>query len=178
MPALVIIDVQRGLCRDAAGTAPIDTVIGQINLLAMRARAAAVPLIVVQHHEPAGPLRAGSDDWQLDPRLTPLPDALLVPKATPDAFHETGLAAALARMGVGELVVCGLQTEYCIDTTVRRALALGYGVTLPADAHATSDNGILSAAQIVAHHTLTLSRIDSFAQRVTVVPAAQWQPRH
>ncbi|MBU6335759.1 MAG: cysteine hydrolase [Chloroflexi bacterium] len=176
MPALVIIDVQRGLCRDAAAADPIDAVIGRINLLVARARAAAVPLIVVQHHEPDGPLRAGSDDWQPDPRLTPLPDALLVPKHTPDSFHGTALGAILTRLGSAELVLCGLQTEYCVDTTARRALALGYGVTLVGDAHATADNGILTAAQIVAHHTLTLSRIDSFARRVTVCAAAAWRP--
>jgi len=38
---------------------------------------------------------------------------------------------------VGRLAVCGLQGEFCVDSTVRRVLALGYPVTLPSDAHST-----------------------------------------
>jgi nicotinamidase-related amidase len=68
--------------------------------------------------------------------------------------------------------VCGLQSDFCIDSTVRRALALGYPVVLLSDAHSTIDNGVLSAAQIVAHHTQTLRHVDSFGPRVTTVAAA------
>lgn len=63
------------------------------------------------------------------------------------------------------LVVCGFQSEFCVDTTTRRALALGYPVTLVADGHSTTDNGVLSAAQISAHHNATLTNIVSFGPR-------------
>ena len=53
----------------------------------------------------------------------------------------------------------------------RRALALGYPVTLLSDAHSTIDNSVLSAAQITAHHNETLSNITSFGPRVRAVPS-------
>lgn len=57
---------------------------------------------------------------------------------------------------VKRLVVCGLQTEYCVDTTVRRAFSLGYEVTLAANAHSTWHGEVLPAAQIIAHHNSVL----------------------
>jgi len=56
---------------------------------------------------------------------------------------------------------------------VRRALALGYHVTLAADAHTTLDNGVLTAAQIAAHHNATLAQMTGFGPRMTVVRAAE-----
>jgi nicotinamidase-related amidase len=74
---------------------------------------------------------------------------------------------------ITELVICGLQSEFCVDTTTRRALALGYPVTLVADGHSTRDNGVLSAAQITAHHNHTLANISSFGPRARPVLADQ-----
>ncbi|MBV9330399.1 MAG: isochorismatase family protein [Alphaproteobacteria bacterium] len=64
------------------------------------------------------------------------------------------------------LIVCGMQTEYCVDTTVRAAHALGYKVTLVSDAHSTGNTQALSAGDIIAHHNLTLA--GDFAE---VIPA-------
>jgi nicotinamidase-related amidase len=54
------------------------------------------------------------------------------------------------------LVVAGIQTEYCVDTTCRRAYSLGYDVTLVQDGHSTWDTPDLCAPQIIAHHNRTL----------------------
>ncbi|MNW18398.1 Isochorismatase family protein [compost metagenome] len=69
------------------------------------------------------------------------------------------------------MIVCGAQSDFCVDTTVRRALALGYEVVLVADAHSTLDNGVLVAAQIIAHHNTTLGNMSSFGVRAAVVLA-------
>jgi nicotinamidase-related amidase len=72
---------------------------------------------------------------------------------------------------VTELVLCGMQSDFCVDTTTRRALALGYPVVLVSDGHTTVDNAVLSAAQITAHHNETLTNITSFGPRVRALPA-------
>ena len=59
-----------------------------------------------------------------------------------------------------------------MDSTVRGALARGYPVVLLADAHSTMDNGVLSAAQISAHHNATLANVDSFGPRERAIAAA------
>jgi len=58
--------------------------------------------------------------------------------------------------GIKKLVITGLQTEYCVDTTCRRAYSLGYDVVLVKDAHSTWDSGDLSAQQIIDHHNNVL----------------------
>jgi len=85
------------------------------------------------------------------------------------------LSELLASRGVTDLIVCGLQSEFCVDSTVRRAMALGYPVVLVADGHTTVDNGVLSAGQIAAHHNWTLSNIESYGPRTTAVLAAEIQ---
>ncbi|MCY1462631.1 Isochorismatase family protein [compost metagenome] len=71
------------------------------------------------------------------------------------------------------LVICGLQTDYCVNATVRQALKLGYDVVLAADAHSTVDNGNLSAEDIIAEHNKDLAHLTGSVARIDVVPAAK-----
>jgi nicotinamidase-related amidase len=82
---------------------------------------------------------------------------IVIQKNTPDAFYKTNLCEKLESKGIRNLIVAGLQTEYCVDTTCRRAFSLGYNVTLVKDAHSTWDTSILSAEQIIEHHSSVLS---------------------
>lgn len=82
------------------------------------------------------------------------------------------LQTSLLARDVDQLIVCGLQCNCCVDSTVRKSFALGYPVVLVADAHSTVDNGVLSVAQIPAHHSVTLAGISSFGPKVTLRKAA------
>jgi nicotinamidase-related amidase len=73
---------------------------------------------------------------------------------------------------VSELIICGMHTEFCVDTTSRRALALGYPVILIEDGHTSAGNAVLSAAQVIAHHNATLTNISSFGPRVRTIASA------
>lgn len=169
--ALLVIDMQQALCAGEWAMSEADRVIDTINGLSAKARAAGVPVILIQHEEGEGPLQFGHDGWQLTGALAIAHDDLRVRKRTPNSFHETNLRQLLVERHVERLVVCGLQSDFCVDTTVRQALALGYEVALASDAHCTMDNGVLKAAQIVAHHNATLANMTSFGRRVAVVPA-------
>lgn len=169
--ALLVIDVQHALCTGDYAAFDIERVIERINAIAAQARTTGAPVVFIQHEEADGPLQPDSAGWQLADGLSALPQDLRVRKTACDSFHETDLQALLQQRSITRLVVSGLQTDFCVDTTVRRALALGYEVVLVGDAHSTIDNGVLSAAQIVAHHNVTLSNLTSFGPRVEVVPA-------
>jgi nicotinamidase-related amidase len=165
--ALLVIDVQKALCAGPYAAFDSPRVIDRINLVSARAREAGAPVILIQHESQGGPLDRGTDGWQLADGLVAQDTDIRLDKAATDSFHRTELQAILQRLGIDRLVICGLQSEFCVDTTTRRALALGYPVTLVSDAHSTQDNGLLTAAQISAHHTLTLANISSFGPRVT-----------
>jgi nicotinamidase-related amidase len=171
--ALLVIDVQQAMCAGEWAAFDIDRVIERINAVSAQARAAGSPVVLVQHEEDDGPLKHGTDGWQLAEALATHPADLRVRKQTPNSFHRTDLHPLLQGRGITQLVICGLQSEFCVDSTVRGALALGYDVVLVADAHTTLDNGVLSAAQISAHHNATLGNMTSFGPRVSTVPAAE-----
>lgn len=170
--AVLVIDVQQGLCDDASegeGAAhDCAGVIRRINRVTAKARAAQAPVIFIHHESTAGYLAYQSDDWQLAHGLHSQPSDLKVRKTTPDSFLRTNLQALLAEHGVQRAVVCGMHTEFCVDTTTRRALALGYPVTLVADAHTSAGNTALTPQQVIAHHNATLSNISSFGPVVTL----------
>jgi nicotinamidase-related amidase len=170
--ALLVIDVQRGLFDAAPRPFEAELVIGRINALTARARKAGVPVLLIQH-EDAGDLVHGSSNWQLEQNLAVVADDLKVRKTTPDSFLGTPLQELLAQRGIEQLVVCGYACEFCVDTTVRRAAALGYPVILAADAHTTHDKTHATGAQIRAHHNATLAGISSFGPVIEARPAAE-----
>nr|MDP2192515.1 cysteine hydrolase family protein [Rhodoferax sp.] len=160
--AVLVIDVQRGLCEGEYETFESARIIDHINQVTSRARAAGALVVVIQHESKSGPLTHGSQGWQLAPALHTAAIDTLLRKTAADSFHLTELDALLQRSAVTELVIGGMQTDFCVDTTTRRALALGYPVVLVSDGHTTLNNKHLSAAQIIEHHNETLSNISSF----------------
>lgn len=170
--ALLVIDVQQGLCDGATPPFELRAVIARINVLAAKARAAGAPVIFIQHEGKAGYLEHGTAAWRLHRDLRVENSDLTLRKTATDSFHRTELQAVLQRHGVTELVVCGMHTEFCVDTTIRRALALRYPVVLVADAHTSEGSAVLAPALVIAHHNDVLSNISSFGPRVRPVPAA------
>ena len=170
--ALLIIDVQSVLCAGESEAGDVEEVIGRINMVSRKARTAGALVVVVQHETTDGAMDYGTDNWKLAPSLELHGTDVILRKTASDAFLHTELSEVLASRAITQLIVCGLQSEFCVDSTVRRAMALGYPVVLVADGHTTVDNGVLSARQIAAHHNKTLSSIESYGPRTTAVPAA------
>lgn len=124
---------------------------------------------VVQHEQHGTVLEFASDGWKLQPDLEIGAKDVFVRKTTPDSFQNTELQRILKDRDIASVAVCGYATEFCVDTTVRRAAALGFSVTLVGDAHTTHDKSQLPAIQIRNHHNLTLSNIKSFGPEIRVV---------
>jgi nicotinamidase-related amidase len=170
--ALLVIDVQRGLFDPEPRPFEADAVVARINALTARARAADIPVVFVHHETPTGALMLGSDGWKLEAGLHVEPRDAIVRKATPDAFLRTELEELLGSWSVDHLVVCGYASECCVDTTVRRAAALGYAVTLAADAHTTHDLPHATASQVRLHENTVLPSLDSFGPKIQSVASA------
>lgn len=171
--ALLIIDVQHGLFDPVPRPHEADATLDRINALAARARLAGVPVVLIQHESASGALVHGSPGWQLAQRLEVADTDHRVRKTTPDSFLRTNLQALLDGWGAQEVVVCGYASEFCVDTTVRRAAALGLRVLLAADAHTTHDKAHASGAQIRGHHNATLPGITSFGPVISAVVSAE-----
>jgi len=171
--ALLIIDVQQGLFATEPPPALAEMVINHINQLTAWARIQQYPVIFVMHEKPDSELAYQSAGWQLPGAVQQQPNDLFSRKTAPDAFLRTELQPLLKSLAVEQLIVCGYASEFCVDTTVRKAAALGYPVTLVADAHTTHDKTHASAATISAHHNATLPAISSFGVRIQAVTTAE-----
>jgi nicotinamidase-related amidase len=170
--ALLIIDVQRGLFDQHPRPDDADAVVDRINALAARARDAGAPVVFVHHETQGDELKYGSQNWILAQRLDLQVSDITLRKTTPDSFLRTDLIALLAGWKTTRVVICGYATEFCVDTTVRRAAAQGFSVIIAADAHTTHDKEHASGAEIRRHHNATLAQIDSFGPRIEAVASA------
>ena len=169
--ALTIIDVQVGII-DGLRAYHGREVLEQINMLLAKARASKMPIVYIQHDGEVGhPLEVGSSGWQIHSAIKPRDEDLVIRKRASDSFFETTLQRELEARGIKNLIVAGCMTEYCVDTTSRRAISMGYDVTLVSDAHITVDNKLLTAAQIIAHHNALLDGFDAGSHMITVTPA-------
>jgi nicotinamidase-related amidase len=170
--ALLIIDMQilPFIWKDHGGKALLDeeSLLNNTEALIKRARKANIPLIYVMHSEETGSLRAeGQPLWQVHPLIAPQEGDRLVTKYFADSFYQTSLGDVLAEEGIKNVVLCGIQTEFCVDTTCRSAFGHGLGVELASDCHSTYDSDELTARQILNHHNSIL------AQFAAIKPAEQ-----
>jgi nicotinamidase-related amidase len=153
--ALLIIDVQSAFFDKSYNVYAYrgEEYLARIKALISRARKAGVPVIYVQHDGTNGtPWEPGTPGWPIHPDIAPREGELVIRKPTPDSFYRTTLQAELDSRGIRRLIVPGIQSDWCVDTTVRRAYSLEYDVTVVEDAHTTFDTEILKAPQIIAHH--------------------------
>jgi nicotinamidase-related amidase len=171
--ALLVIDVQRGLFDKLPRPHEAEAVVDRINSLAARARDARVPVVFIHHETQDGELEYGTENWQLAQRLRFEAGDVTLRKTTPDSFLRTDLSALLTAWSATRLVICGYASEFCVDTTTRRAAALGFPVVLAADAHTTHDKDHAPGAEIRKHHNATLSNIESFGPRIEALAAAE-----
>lgn len=162
---LLVIDIQRGAF-DGVRFPPIDSpepFVANARALVDAARAADHPIVFVQHCEttPGEVFEEGSEHWQLHEALRPEPASNpredVLKKYASSAFEGTDLDARLKALGADTLVVCGLQSEFCVSNTTRSALALGYKVLLAEDGHNTWPSQGRSAAEIRAEVNAVLA---------------------
>lgn len=155
-PAVIVIDMQKKVYETIPSPFEAEAVIERINTVCSRARAQGIPVIFSQH-QAEGFLEQGSDGWQLVTGLLTGSADIFLQKTAGDAFTNTALQQILEEKGVDHLIIMGFASEICVDSTTRRAAALGYSIQLVADAHTTHEKAHLSAAKIREHHNLTLS---------------------
>jgi len=158
--ALMIVDVQQGMFALPSPLYRGEEVVGRIAGLLERARQASAPIVHIQHDGgPGHVLAKGSAGFPHHPRVTPREGELLVEKRESSAFHGTDLDARLRGAGIDRLVITGMQTEMCVDSACRAAVAHNYRVALVSDGHTTFDTPVLSADRIIAHHNRLLGRV-------------------
>lgn len=176
-PVFIVIDIQNDYFPDGAMALDQVELAARVGKRALdHARANNLPVIIVQHiavKPEATFFRPNTLGAEIHPWFVPKAGEQHVIKHFPNAFRDTDLAERLQRLGADELVICGMMTHMCIDSTVRAASDQGYSVTLLGDATATRSLSFQNRmAPALAVQTSILAALHgSFADVVTV---AKW----
>lgn len=150
--ALLVVDVQTAMMEDH----PYEEValIDNIGRTIAAFRNAGLEVVYVRHDGGAGdPLQAGTPGWQIYNGIAPAEGEKIFDKRVCSAFKDTGLHEYLRDRDIRTLVVMGMQTEYCVDTTVKVAFELGYKVLVPEGTTSTYNNGVFAAKDLIDFYT-------------------------
>lgn len=139
--ALIVIDVQQGFNEEFWG--PSNNPECEVNILALleKWRSNDWPVVLVRHDSISlhSPLRPGQPGNDFMPGIAGKHD-LLITKTVNSAFYGTpNLADWLKKEAINSVVICGITTNHCCETTARMAGNLGYEVTFVIDATRTFD---------------------------------------
>jgi nicotinamidase-related amidase len=137
---LIVVDVQESFRqRDMWRAVNNPRVAERAGELAAAARAAGDLVVWVLHSEPGTGtvFDPASGHVRLMDELVPEPGEPVLTKTSHNAFTTTNLQQLLTSRGIREIVVCGIRTEQCCETTARVGSDLGFGVTFVTDATAT-----------------------------------------
>ncbi|WP_119270372.1 cysteine hydrolase family protein [Taklimakanibacter deserti] len=151
--ALIIIDMQQGSFTEATPRHDATGLVDRLNSLADAVRTRNGAVIFVQHDGPeSDPHHPDLPGWKLLPTLDARSKDAIIRKKSCDAFLHTRLEEFLQSHSIERLIITGCATDYCVDTTVRSALARGYSTIVPSDGHTTMNRVHLPAEKIIEHH--------------------------
>ena len=147
--ALVVIDLQKGLASRPM-VHPMSVIVGNSARLAATFRAHGLPVVLVNATGTApgrtqtpgrGSGQFPPDFAELMPELDAQPSDILVTKQRWGAFTGTSLHDTLQELGVTQVVVTGVATQFGVESTARSAHELGYHVVLAVDAMTSGEGG-------------------------------------
>lgn len=157
MYALLILDFQVGLVHGPEKPWRCEALLETVNTLMEKARSAGAPIFLARHIGPAGsPIEPDSPLTKIAQELKLLGGEGVFEKRRPNALEMTDLAENLRAREATGVVITGMKTQYCVDSTCRAARDLGFDAVLIADGHTCSDTPLMKAKDIVAHHNATL----------------------
>ncbi|WP_070001173.1 cysteine hydrolase family protein [Cellulosilyticum sp. I15G10I2] len=164
--AMIIIDMQTALIEKNPYNK--NKVLDNIKTILTSCRAHKIPVIYICHDDGIGTeLEAGSKGWKVFEDIAPLNDEVIIEKHFTSSFRKTGLKEHLDSIGAKNLILCGMQVEYCFDTTCRVAFEYEYNITIPRGTTTTFDN-TLATAEVLCEYYENKIWHNRFAQVVDV----------
>ena len=128
-----------------------------VKTLIAAARENDVEVIYVRHDDGAGAaLTKGTPGFEIYEGFSPLPGEKIFDKTVNSAFKGTGLLEYLKKKNVRTVAVVGLQTDYCIDATIKCGFEHGFKVLVPEYANSTFDNAFMSGEQSYKYYNAFL----------------------
>ena len=119
--------------------------VDNIKELIQIARKNHVEVIYVRHDDGIGEeLTKETDGYEIYDEIKPIGNEKIFDKRVNSPFQESGLLDYLREKKVQDIIVVGLQTDYCIDATIKCGFEHGFHMIVPAYCHTTTDNSFMN----------------------------------
>lgn len=148
---LLVIDTQKLITNEKLYN--FNKFVLNIEKLIGTARKNNIEVIYVRHDDgPEYELTKGNSGFEIYEKFKPRNEEKIFDKKVNSAFKETGLLEYLAGKGERDIIIVGLQTDYCIDASIKCGFEHGFNIIVPAYANTTVDNSFMSAEQSYKYH--------------------------
>lgn len=141
---LLVVDTQKAITNSRLNK--FELFESNIIKLIEAARNSGIEVIFVRHDDGAGnTLTKGNDGFEIYEKFQPAENERIFDKTVNSSFRDTGLAEYLEKKGKNTVIIVGLQTEYCIDATIKAGFERGFRMIVPENCNSTFDNKFMSA---------------------------------
>ncbi len=148
---LLVVDMQKGLVDEDLYA--FDTFMDRTVRLVGAARKNNVEVIFVRHDAgPGSGMSAGDEDFEIVDEMAPEEDEKVFVKTINSCFGNSAFKEYMERQDDKRLMIIGLQTNYCIDCTVKSAFERGFEVIIPEGTNSTFDNAYMSGEMTVRYY--------------------------
>lgn len=148
---LLIVDTQKLITNEKLYR--FEALVANIRTLIHTARQNGIEVIYIRHDDGEDkPLTKGVDGFEIYEAFAPNEGEMIFDKNINSPFRNTGLLEYLRGKGKTELIVAGLQTDYCMDATVKCGFEYGFKVYVPAYTNSTFDNAFMTAEETYRYY--------------------------
>ncbi len=148
---LLVVDMQKGIVDEELYA--YDTLMDRVVRLIGAARKSHVEVIFVQHDAgPGSGLTAGDSDFEIADEVRPEPGEKIFVKTINSCFGNQEFKEYMEQQQDKRLMIVGLQTNYCIDCTVKSAFERGFEVIIPEGTNSTFDNDYMTGETAVRYY--------------------------
>lgn len=124
-----------------------------VKSLIVAARENDIEVIFVRQDDGVGnELTKGNECFEIFEEFQPTDKELIFDKTVNSSFKDTGLLEYLKQKNENEIIIVGLQTDYCIDATIKAGFEHGFKMIVPANTNSTFDNKYISAEQTYRYY--------------------------
>lgn len=149
--ALLVIDVQELITNDKLYA--FDRFTENVCTLIAEARKSGLEVIYIRHDDGEGAsLHKGNAGFDVYSGFVPEAGERIFDKYVNSPFRDSGLLEYLQKKGMKRLIVTGLQTDYCIDATVKCGFEHGFEMIVPEYCNSTFDNEFMTGAQAYRYY--------------------------
>lgn len=148
---LLVVDTQKAITNEKLYE--FDLFKKQVNELINKARSNGIEVIFVRHDDGFGcELSKGNKGFEIYEDFKPENNELIFDKTVNSAFKDTGLLEYLKEKREDTIIIVGLQTDYCIDATIKAGFEHGFKMIVPENTNTTFDNHYMNAEETYKYY--------------------------